>query len=527
MRLLRDLSIKWKLMLITLIISGIVLILSAAVFLVAEVVSYRKTMVENLSTLAQIIGTNSTAALSFNDNGSARETLSAIKAEPYLVFGAISGKDGRPFAEYTPENRSVKADAAPAAIPDSHGQAGHMFNDVGLMLWRSIVLDGEQIGTVCLQSTLEGLTIRLRWYVTVGVLGLVVLFLVALMLSSILQGRISEPILKLAHVMKCVSEEKSYSIRVDTASKDEIGFLYNGFNRMLDQIQIRDEKLERHRGQLEKEVADRTVELQAANSELLEAIDALKKAKEAAEAADKAKTEFLANMSHELRTPLNHIIGFTELVVDQKMGGLNGTQIEYLDDVLSSSRHLLSLINDILDLSKVEAGKLELSITELNLDETLSRSLNMVREKAIAHGIKLVQDTKRLPKVIYADNRKLKQILYNLLSNAVKFTTPGGRVTLTGAMVDGKIAPDTNGGHIQISVSDTGVGIKPEDQERVFNRFEQVDGSSARHFEGTGLGLALTRSFVELHGGSIWVESDGENKGSTFSFTIPKDIGPG
>ena len=532
MRSLRDASIKWKLMLITMLISGIVLVLSAAVFLVAEIVSYRRTMVDNLSTLAQIIGTNSTAALSFNDNESARETLSAIKAEPYLFFGAILDKDDKRFAEYTPENRPLKADATTAAIPNSSQQAGHMFHDGCLTLWRPIILDGERIGTVYLQSTLEGLTTRFRWHVLVGVLGLAALSLVALMLSSLLQRLISEPILKLSHIMKRVSDEKEYSIRAVRQSKDELGFLFDGFNRMLDQIQVRDEKLEQHRGRLEKEVADRTAALQAANTELLEAVKALKRAKEAAEAADMSKSEFLANMSHELRTPLNHIIGFTELVVDKTFGGLNDTQIEYLNDVLNSSNHLLSLINDILDLSKVEAGKLELHISEVNLNETLSRSLIMIKEKAVTHGIQLTLAAKNLPEVICADGRKIKQILYNLLSNAVKFTPSGGKVTLTGAMEDhaGQIVgrsefdPTSPVRSLRISVSDTGVGIKAEDQSRVFNRFEQVDGSTSRQFEGTGLGLALTRSFVELHGGSLWVESEGENKGCTFTFTIPMDV---
>lgn len=528
---IHDVTIKWKLMLITMLISGIVLVLSAAVFLAAEIVSYRRTMVDNLSILAQIIGTNSTAALSFSDSESARETLSAIKAEPYLVFGAIFDKDDNRFAEYTPANRTLSAAATPTAQPKLIQQPGHRFHDGYLALWRPIVLDGERIGTVYLKSTLEGLVIRFRWHVVVGVLGLVGLFLIAMMLSSLLQRLISEPILKLADIMKRVSDKKEYSIRAVSQGRDELGYLFDGFNRMLDQIQERDEKLEQHRGQLENEVAERTAELQAANSELMEAVKAFKQAKEAAEAADQAKSEFLANMSHELRTPLNHIIGFTELVVDKTFGDLNSPQTEYLNDVLNSSRHLLSLINDILDLSKVEAGKLELDISEINLHETLSRSLIMIKEKAITHNVELVFKTENLPEVIFADSRKIKQILYNLLSNAIKFTSAGGKVTLRGGMDDhtgqttgqGESDPVHTNGSLKISVSDTGVGIKPEDQERIFNRFEQVDGSSARHFEGTGLGLALTQCFVELHGGDIWVESEGENKGSTFTFTIPMD----
>ena len=270
--------------------------------------------------------------------------------------------------------------------------------------------------------------------------------------------------------------------------------------------------------------------------------------KETAEAANRAKSEFLANMSHELRTPLNHIIGFTELVVDNHFGELNDQQREFLSDVLHSSKHLLSLINDILDLSKVEAGKLELSLSEVNLNEMLKNSLSMVREKTLRHGIKLETAINGIPDTVKVDERKVKQVVYNLLSNAVKFTQDGGKVVLGARTVEGVIrsghrkddsgemkvfehlpesdTPDgcTVNKCIEFSVSDTGIGIDAENQERIFNAFEQVDGSISRRYEGTGLGLSLTRRLVELHGGKIWVESEGENRGSTFRFVIPAFI---
>jgi len=267
----------------------------------------------------------------------------------------------------------------------------------------------------------------------------------------------------------------------------------------------------------------------------------MRKAKEAAEAANKAKSEFLANMSHELRTPLNHIIGFTELVVDKHFGDLNEAQDEYLTDALASSRHLLSLINDILDLSKVEAGKLEMEPTDVNLNELLKNSLTMIKEKAMKHSILLSMDTDSIPETITADERKLKQIMYNLLSNSVKFTPDGGEIRLTANFADdsslladskGKIGSEgdlTAMSHelrasrkfVRISVADTGIGLKDEDVERIFGAFEQVDNSMSRKFQGTGLGLSLTKQLVELHGGRLWVESDGEGKGSRFNFIIP------
>lgn len=236
-----------------------------------------------------------------------------------------------------------------------------------------------------------------------------------------------------------------------------------------------------------------------------------------AEQASQAKSGFLANMSHELRTPLNHIIGFTEIVVDKKCGDLNETQTEYLKDVLQSSSHLLSLINDILDLSKVEAGKMELSLGEVHLENLLSSSLLMVKEKAQKHRIQLSRDLNGCPEKIQADERKLKQILYNLLSNAVKFTPEGGSVRVGVCRVN----EISSGKGVEFSVTDTGIGIKPEDQERIFAPFEQVENSSSRRYQGTGLGLSLTKRLVELHGGQIWVESEGEGKGTKFSFIIP------
>jgi signal transduction histidine kinase len=262
----------------------------------------------------------------------------------------------------------------------------------------------------------------------------------------------------------------------------------------------------------------------------------LQAAKRAAEQASIAKSEFLANMSHELRTPLNHIIGFTELVVDKQAGDLNPQQEEYLGDALNSSRHLLSLINDILDLSKVEAGKMELHLSGVGLRGILENSLVMFKEKALKHGLQLSTDMDGIPERIQADERKLKQIIYNLLSNAVKFTPDGGAVMLSarrlsylddvwvtpeGRRVDVPFHPAVTGDWVDISVRDTGIGLKKEDSERIFVPFEQADNSASRKYQGSGLGLSLTRKFVELHGGRIWAESEGEGKGSIFPFLIP------
>jgi signal transduction histidine kinase len=229
------------------------------------------------------------------------------------------------------------------------------------------------------------------------------------------------------------------------------------------------------------------------------------------EAASRHKSEFLANMSHELRTPLNAIIGFSEVLAERMFGEVNEKQAEYLQDILASGRHLLSLINDILDLSKVEAGRLELELSRFHLPTALDNTLTLVRERATRHGITLTQTVDAEVGDIVADERKVKQILLNLLSNAVKFTPEGGRVNLTATAGEDVIT---------IAVSDTGIGIAPEDQAAIFEEFRQVGRDDTRRQEGTGLGLTLAKKFVELHGGRIQVQSE-LGQGSTFTFTLP------
>ena len=258
-----------------------------------------------------------------------------------------------------------------------------------------------------------------------------------------------------------------FSRHVEVVNRDELGALGDNLNRMNDEL-----------GRLYRDL----------------------------ESASRHKSEFLASMSHELRTPLNAIIGFSEVLRDEMFGPLNERQADYLNDILTSGRHLLSLINDILDLSKIEAGKMELDLTTFSLPSVLENGLTMIRERAANHGIGLGLEVDPGVGEVTADERKVKQVVFNLLSNAVKFTPDGGRIDLSARCSHGEV---------EVAVRDTGIGIAPEDMERVFEEFQQ-----AGQREGSGLGLALCRSFVELHGGRIRLESE-VGIGSTFAFTLP------
>jgi signal transduction histidine kinase len=264
-----------------------------------------------------------------------------------------------------------------------------------------------------------------------------------------------------------------FTRRLDVSSRDELGSLAANVNRMNDELR-------RVYGELET--------------------------------ASRHKSEFLANMSHELRTPLNAIIGFSQVLRQRLFGEINEKQDEYLDDILSSGNHLLSLINDVLDLSKIEAGQVELEIAAFSLREALERGVVMVREPAVKKDVRLSLEVAPDVDILTGDARRLRQVVFNLLSNAVKFTPAGGSVTVAATRVDGEV---------QVSVTDTGPGIAPADQERIFDEFQQTD-VGVQQGEGTGLGLALSKRLIELHGGRIWVESE-PGHGSRFVFALPGD----
>jgi signal transduction histidine kinase len=550
------LSIQKKLTLLILITSTTVILLFFIAFLAMDFFLLRKNMIEDLKILTQITIENTTAALAFRDETAAGQILQSLQSKPSVLLARIYDTDGKVFAEYL---NAEKKQELPVCMTAERGVSLNALisriaskavfpiytSDQYMEVIREIQLDHEPIGTMYVMAGMDKVYSRLERRMTSGLILVVLIFLFSWLLSMRLQVLISRPILHLADTMRRVSEKKDYTLRVERRSEDEIGMLYEGFNRMLHWVQTRDEALQGHREKLKAEVEDRTCELHEKNTELEEMIRELTISKESAEAANQAKSQFLANMSHELRTPLHHINGFIEMIVGKYFGDLTETQEEYLTDCLNSGQHLLSLINEMLDLTKIESGKMELHPGKIQVKPFLDKSLMMFKEKILKHAIRIYTEFDHAPGIIVGDEQKLKQALYNLLSNAIKFTPDGGRITLMARRIsleerqeepawlqsspypfDMTEKDDFLRQHPQclwITIRDSGIDMSPEVLEQIFRPFEQVDNAFNRKYQGTGLGLTLTRRFIELHQGIIWAHSEGSGKGSEFHFMLPLD----
>jgi len=471
----RDLPIRRKLTSVNVLTSSIALFLASVAFIAYEVVTFRDSVAGQLTVQAQIIGYNSASALMFNDREAAIQVLAALRAEPHIMSATIDRKDGTVFVPYTRKGASE-----PEALPEAamNNGTGHRFESGRLTVMQDIVVDGERVGRVRMLSDLSEMSTRMKRYIGIVALVFLASIVAAFALSSQLQQTISGPILHLVERARIVSSQKNYSVRAIATSQDELGLLIRTFNEMLSQIQERDA--------------------------------ALLKARDDAEAANRAKDEFLAVVSHELRTPLTPILAWARM--------LRGGQLDpaatarAIESIERNIKAQAQLIGDLLDVSRIIAGKLRLDVRSVDIAPVVEAAVESVRPTAEVKGVRLQTIIDPRAGLISGDSDRLQQIVWNLLANAVKFTPKDGRVQLELRRVNS---------HVGIAVSDTGKGIEPEFLPYVFDRFRQADSSTTRVHGGLGLGLAIVRHLVELHGGRVSAESAGIGLGATFSVELP------
>jgi signal transduction histidine kinase/ActR/RegA family two-component response regulator len=504
---LQNLSIRRKLMLITMLTSTAALVLSSVSFLIYDLMSFRRQLSQDLMTQGEIIGFNSGAAMAFKDESAATATLSALTAKDDIVAAALYSPDGKIFAHYSRPDKSL-----PSTLPADSQEKGYRFEGGYLEVFQPVTMNREHVGTLFLLSDMRQWSIRARRYTSIIIIVVLICSALALLLSSKLQKLISKPILHLEDTMRMVSTNRNYEIRATRFYGDEIGRLIDGFNTMLAEIQHRDTALQRANDELQTSTHELEVEIvyrKRTQEELLTA-------KQAAEQANRAKSAFLANMSHELRTPLNAIIGYSEMLEEEVHDSGKIANVQDLRKIQSAGKHLLSLINDVLDLSKIEAGKMGLNLETFDISAMIEEMVTTIKP-AIAKNENTFE--LRMPEdvgAMHADVTKVRQILLNLLSNACKFTDHG---TIT-------LEVDRSGpagqAWIRFRVSDTGIGISGKQRENLFQEFTQADVSISRKYGGTGLGLAISHRFVQLMKGRISVESV-PGQGSTFTVELPAE----
>jgi len=500
-------SIRTKLVTIVMSTTLAALAVSVGTVVAYDLRGYRHALLNDLSTQAELVGHMTSAALAFDDPRLARENLALLRSRPSVRAAAIYDQSGALFASYLAPGESGTFPPHPRKT--GKGIKPYTSDGDDLVLYKPIVENGETLGTVYLRSANQMMG-RVRDYLLICIATTVLALLTAWLLVRRLGHTITTPIDAITTIAREVVEKRDYSRRAPRISEDEAAALVDSFNAMLTEIEQRTLALEgskrevmRLNERLEQRVQERTMQLELANSELELAI-------EEARNANQAKSAFLSSMSHELRTPLNAILGFAQILAADNMPTTPGQKKEFAGHILKSGRHLLTLINEILDLAKVEAGALTLSMEPVGLAEVLAECRSMIEPLAAARGIHVHFPRSGSPEnaaaLVQADRTRLKQVLLNLLSNAVKYNREGGTVSVECAAH----APD----RLRLSVVDTGMGLRPEQVAALFQPFNRLGQENGTQ-EGTGIGLVFTKRLVELMKGEIGAAST-PGVGSTF-----------
>ncbi len=504
---MKGLPFRWKLTLLITLISGVTLALAFVGLYVHTLYEFRGVIERRLENTRSEVLQRFPSLLEQNSPEIA-SSLQDLLNDPLVEGAALYSPDGHLLAQY------LRPGSTP--ILPRNSQLGDMINADNGIIRSPLRKNGRELGDLYLKAELtENEKDRLKNLLRGAGIIFLISSLIAMIAGYRLQSTISEPITHLVDAARYISEERDYSVRVPQEATGEIGELIASFNFMLGTIEQRTSEMAQarenlHNSNLKLEDANRTLEIRVE-----ERTRDYKEAVKAADEANKAKSGFLAKMSHELRTPLNAIIGYSEILLEDAQDDGNKSAAADLDKILSAARYLLGLINDVLDISKIEAGKMELYIETFDISKLIQEVASTVQPLVSKKNNTLYIECAADIGDMQADSTKIRQMLFNLLSNACKFTEKGG-ITLS-------VSRDADGHHVLMKVSDTGIGMTPEQMGKLFAAFSQADASTASKFGGTGLGLAISRQFARMMGGNITVDST-PGVGTTFTVRMPLQV---
>lgn len=505
----RSIKTKLKLMIVGITIIGV--FFSGICLAIFQWQDTRKNLQHEFITMTKIIADNSISAVMFSDSKDAKKILATLVNQPSVIEAIIYDDSGHILAQYIRENTS----ATTTSYKNISTIKKYSFTSDDLKVIEPIYLGKIQIGTVFINTDLSILKQSIKHLIYALIVTLSLVIFLSYFIAEKLQNIISAPIFMLTRLARKVSNEKDYSHRAEKNTDDELGILTNDFNEMLNQVEKHDKALRQSEqalseayDKMEEKVATRTTELKTSNNKLLVA-------KDQAENANQVKSDFLANMSHEIRTPMNAVLGFTELL---QQTHLNKEQKSYMHSIQSGAKGLMTIINDILDLTKLEADKIHLEYEAINLYEFIESIEEIFSQIVFEKGLYFdfyIDDS--VPKVLTFDQTRVRQILVNLIGNAIKFTDEGMiEVHIKASECE---SPDRNQINISFAVSDSGIGINIEQQQKIFEKFTQQDGQSTKRYGGTGLGLSICLKLAKLMKGKIELKSQ-IGAGSTFTLSL-------